>query len=274
MKSYKRAIIYFLVIFSCSASILYAADYHTPGSSFAVVIRPWPDMNSTKSKEALDKWNNYSTWVMKNEEGLTLDPDVTITKVLDKYRQGAGAVEIWTHGCSSGHVIEVYPYTEDGKAVRNAAYDLYPYGNLIWKDRIVDEGYYIAMRYSELPGWVNSQTGMMNNAIFHNQCCYGQYGCDAFMLCGAAAFYGPPGLTSTSEDDIETLWDNLGMNWDDREMYYEYTTGTAYQQCSNLCFFGEGDMVLGPAVIECSQDDGAQVPPEGFDVKVTLDTDI
>ncbi|MBD3423141.1 MAG: T9SS type A sorting domain-containing protein, partial [Candidatus Latescibacteria bacterium] len=273
-----------LIIFPfLSSSAAFAADCYTPGSSTACVIRPWPDMDSNKSKEALDKWNNANTLLLSNGDGLTLLPFVTIPGVLDYAYRCAGAVEIYTHGCESGHSIEIYPYTQGGEDARDAAYDEYynnyGYGNLIWKDFKENEGYFIAIRYSQLPTWVNSQTGTMVNAIFHNQCCYGEDGWGAFSSCGVDAFYGPSGtVTSTdSESNIETLWGNLGMNWDDRQWDDQYKTGTAYDNCPHLCFHkveGAGEMVLGPGVSECSQDPYTEVPTEGLEVQITLDTDV
>ena len=273
-----------LIIFPfLSSSAAFAAACYTPGSSTACVIRPWPDMDSNKSKEALDRWNNANTLLLSNGDGLTLSPFVTIPGVLDYAYRCAGAVEICTHGCESGHSIEIYPYTQEGKIAWNIAfneyYNNYGYGNLIWKDFKENEGYFIAIRYSQLPTWVNYQTGTMVNAIFHNQCCYGEDGWGALSSCGVDAFYGPSGIvTSTdAESNIKTLWGNLGMNWDDRQWDDQYKTGTAYQNCPNLCFHnvdGADNMVLGPGVSECSQDAYTEVPPEGLDVQITLDTDI
>ncbi|HMA77456.1 MAG TPA: hypothetical protein VKO43_09110, partial [Candidatus Krumholzibacteriaceae bacterium] len=277
------ALFLMLIIFPCLSSGVLAADCYTPGSSIACVIRPWPDMNSTKSKEALDRWNNESTFLLSNADGLTLDPYVTIPHVLDYAYRCAGAVEIFTHGCVSGHSLEIYPYTQEGQDARDAVYDEYingyGYGNLIWKDFLENEGYFIAIRYSQLPSWVNSQTGTMANAIFHNQCCYGEDGWNAFSSCGVDAFYGPSGTVerTDAESNIEILWGNLGMNWDDRQWYDEYKTGIAYQTCPHLCFhnlYGADKMVLGPGASECSVNDGAEVPEEGLDVQITLDTDI
>ncbi len=275
-------LILLLFIFSSVISDIHAADCITPGSSIGVVIRPWPDKECDASKQALDRWNwnNESTLLLSNAEGLTLDPYVTIPGVLDNAYRCAGAVEIYTHGCTSGHSIEIYPYTQEGEVARDDAYDEYynnyAYGNLIWKDDLPYEGYFIAIRYSQLPSWVNSETGTMVNAIFHNQCCDGQDGQSYFQICGVGAFYGPAGeVTGTdAKNNIETLWGNLGMNWDDRQWDDQYKTGTAYQNCPNLSFYGADNMVLGPGISECSQDAYTEVPPEGLDVQITLNTDI
>ncbi len=278
LKTYRRIMICFTVL-SCLAFFdLTAADYQTPRSSIMCVIRPWPEMdNRPESEEAMDRWSR-DAFKMSNGNELDLNPYVTISRVLDNAYRCAGAAEISTHGNSEGHSIEVYPYTEDGEDACNASYDniSWLYGNLIWKDEITDEGYFIAIRYSELPSWINSATGTMADAIFHNECCYGEDGSDAFQSCGAAAFYGPPGEVTIYEGErnVEKLWNNLGMSWDERKDYDEYSTGTAYQDCPHLCFHGTENSVLGPAIRSCSQNAGAEVPAEGLDVEIVLDTEI
>ena len=80
-------ILAFIIIITGEAQ----GGYRTPGASWAYVIRPWPELGiRPESKEALEGWH-YSVTLLIND-AIDCNPEVTITNVLDAYRDGAGAI--------------------------------------------------------------------------------------------------------------------------------------------------------------------------------------
>ncbi len=278
MRKYAEIIIIFLAIVFIMNVNTFGADHQTPGSSIAKVIRPWPGLGErAQSKNAMEKWA-YNTSVLKNEE-INLEPTITISDVLNGvYRGWVGAVEISTHGTQYGHSIEVYEYSDAGKDKRNIEYNTtyQHYHDLLFKGEKDGKGYFIAIRYSALPSYVNESFGMMGNAIFHNQCCYGSQALSDLLTCGAVTAYGPSGAVTETDgaSNVEILWNNLGKDWYKRKNCFCCTTGDAYTDCPNLQLSGAVNIVLGPAVTDCSQENYTEVPPGGLDVQLTLDTDI
>jgi hypothetical protein len=206
------------------------------------------------------------------------EPEFRISNVLDAYRYGAGVIEISTHGSSEGHTIEVYAYDSTGMYRRDSAYVYYctqGLSGLLYADHKEEEGHYLGLLYSALPAHIGPPYYLgLSHGIFHNQCCYGGVANNVWLACGAATAYGPNGSISTPDGkkNVEILWNTLGTDWRMRDE--TCTTGQAHTFCPNLTMSGAGNLVLGPAVKECSHESGDEVPPEGLLVTLTTDTDL
>jgi len=192
-------------------------------------------------------------------------PESTFLDIRAILGNGAGAGMLHSHGNSLGFAVEFYPYCQWGDSLRELAVaDLVNRGYEMELARCEMPGSYyaIALRYSAFPNLL-----VLNDAIIHNQTCYGANG---GQWPGSAVTVAPEGSCAHphSVDNVRIFWENLNGQDGVENRHVENALAT----CPNLTPAGDQQRTLCPAVCYHSPGIGYQIP-EGETVTVAWELD-
>lgn len=267
-----RLLICLVLVGSLSTSPALASNT-TPASNYAWHMQPYYfDLGARPEAYATLLNQGYTVSLWSNTSAPEGEPNPTISVVLDEYSNCAGAGFMNSHGSELGHAVEVYPYTTQGLARRNAAFNAYNNPTLLYKAFVLGAGYHISIRYSQFP----TVTSLAVNGVVHNQCCFGDCANGLWKDAngGQIDSYGPHEDCTIPDSITNTriLW----TNFDGQHGSALRLTAVAHTGCPNLVRnpSGPGNVVLAPAVSGFSHSSGSQVPLSGLEVKWDFDTPV